>query len=261
MSLLISDALAEDAAATAASATDPLLSLLPLVLFAVVFYFLLIRPQAKRQKEHKRMVDALAKGDEVVTVGRHRRAHRRPGRELHPGRDRRRRPGQGPPRRRGGGAAQGLPQGPLSRSRGRRWAPAHGRPRRPPCRAAGAGRSDPARRAPPPPRQRLEAAMNQYPLWKNLLILGVVLVGLVLALPNVFSQDPSIEITAARGSEMTDGQRGRGPRRPGERQGPLQADRYPAMGASSWCASPPPAISCAARRRSKTPCRSATAAR
>ena len=41
--------------------------------------------------------------------------------------------------------------------------------------------------------------MNQYPLWKNLLILGMVLVGLVLALPNLFSQDPSIEITAARG--------------------------------------------------------------
>ncbi len=45
--------------------------------------------------------------------------------------------------------------------------------------------------------------MNQYPLWKNLLILGVVLAGLVLALPNVFSQDPSIEISANRGSEVT----------------------------------------------------------
>ena len=39
------------------------------MLFAVVFYFLLIRPQSKRQKEHKRMVEALAKGDEVVTMG------------------------------------------------------------------------------------------------------------------------------------------------------------------------------------------------
>jgi preprotein translocase subunit YajC len=45
------------------------MTLLPLALFAVVFYFLLIRPQAKRQKEHKKMVDSLAKGDEVVTVG------------------------------------------------------------------------------------------------------------------------------------------------------------------------------------------------
>jgi preprotein translocase subunit YajC len=68
MSFFISDALAEAPAAGAAGA-DPLISLLPLVLFAVVFYFLLIRPQSKRQKEHKRMVEALAKGDEVVTAG------------------------------------------------------------------------------------------------------------------------------------------------------------------------------------------------
>jgi preprotein translocase subunit SecD len=45
--------------------------------------------------------------------------------------------------------------------------------------------------------------MNQYPLWKNLLILGVVLFGLVLALPNIYSQDPSIEISADRGHEIT----------------------------------------------------------
>jgi len=69
MSLLISDAMAQDAATAASAVTDPLLSLLPLVLFGVVFYFLLIRPQAKRQKEHKRMIDALTKGDEVVTMG------------------------------------------------------------------------------------------------------------------------------------------------------------------------------------------------
>ncbi|MBK5968451.1 MULTISPECIES: protein translocase subunit SecD [Thiorhodovibrio] len=47
--------------------------------------------------------------------------------------------------------------------------------------------------------------MNHYPLWKNLSILAVILVGLLLALPNLFSQDPSIEITAERGVEMTDG--------------------------------------------------------
>ena len=44
-------------------------SLLPLVLMFVVLYFIMIRPQMKRQKEHKSMVDALAKGDEVVTSG------------------------------------------------------------------------------------------------------------------------------------------------------------------------------------------------
>ncbi|HSO80431.1 MAG TPA: protein translocase subunit SecD [Chromatiaceae bacterium] len=45
--------------------------------------------------------------------------------------------------------------------------------------------------------------MNRYPLWKNLLILGVILVSLVLALPNFFPQDPSIEVSAARKAEMT----------------------------------------------------------
>jgi len=45
--------------------------------------------------------------------------------------------------------------------------------------------------------------MNRYPLWKNLLILGVILVSLVLALPNFFSQDPSIEVSAARKTEMS----------------------------------------------------------
>jgi len=42
---------------------------LPLVLIFVVFYFLLIRPQTKRAKEHKKMVAGLSKGDEVVTNG------------------------------------------------------------------------------------------------------------------------------------------------------------------------------------------------
>jgi preprotein translocase subunit YajC len=69
MSFLISDANAQAAAAGAGSMSDPLFTLLPLVLFAVVFYFLLIRPQSKRQKEHKRMVDGLTKGDEVLTLG------------------------------------------------------------------------------------------------------------------------------------------------------------------------------------------------
>lgn len=44
-------------------------SLIPLIILFVVFYFLLIRPQTKRMKEHKQMVDSLAKGDEIVTNG------------------------------------------------------------------------------------------------------------------------------------------------------------------------------------------------
>jgi preprotein translocase subunit YajC len=57
--------------AQAAGAAQPnvVMQLLPLILIFVVFYFLLIRPQAKRAKEHKAMVSALAVGDEVVTSG------------------------------------------------------------------------------------------------------------------------------------------------------------------------------------------------
>jgi preprotein translocase subunit SecD len=46
--------------------------------------------------------------------------------------------------------------------------------------------------------------MNQYPLWKNLLILAVILVGLLFALPNLFSQDPSIEVTGTRDVEISE---------------------------------------------------------
>lgn len=45
------------------------LGLLPLVLIFVIFYFLLIRPQQKRAKEHKTMLDSLKKGDKIVTSG------------------------------------------------------------------------------------------------------------------------------------------------------------------------------------------------
>jgi preprotein translocase subunit YajC len=49
--------------------SDPLLGFLPLIIIFVLFYFLLIRPQNKKQKEHRQMVDALGSGDEVVTGG------------------------------------------------------------------------------------------------------------------------------------------------------------------------------------------------
>ena len=57
------------AQAAAGDTTSTLVSLLPLVLMFVVLYFIMIRPQMKRTKEHKAMVAALAKGDEVVTAG------------------------------------------------------------------------------------------------------------------------------------------------------------------------------------------------
>jgi preprotein translocase subunit YajC len=66
--VLISTAFAQTAA-PAASPESSLLSLLPLVAMFVVLYFIMIRPQMKRQKEQRAMIEALAKGDEVVTAG------------------------------------------------------------------------------------------------------------------------------------------------------------------------------------------------
>jgi len=51
------------------SAVNPMLQLFPLVLIFVIFYFLLIRPQKSRDKEHKKMLSNLNKNDEVVTTG------------------------------------------------------------------------------------------------------------------------------------------------------------------------------------------------
>jgi preprotein translocase subunit YajC len=56
-------------AAGAAGGSDTLMGMLPIVLMFVVLYFLMIRPQMKKAKEHKTMLEALQKGDEVVAVG------------------------------------------------------------------------------------------------------------------------------------------------------------------------------------------------
>jgi preprotein translocase subunit YajC len=61
-------------AQTAAGAADPglmgsLTTFAPIIIMFVVMYFIMIRPQQKRQKELKTMMDALGKGDEVITVG------------------------------------------------------------------------------------------------------------------------------------------------------------------------------------------------
>ncbi len=53
----------------AASGGTDLMSMLPIILMFVVLYFVMIRPQMKRAKEHKAMVDALQKGDEVIAAG------------------------------------------------------------------------------------------------------------------------------------------------------------------------------------------------
>ena len=69
--MFISSAFAQTAPAAAGETgiLSSMTSMLPLVLMFVVLYFVMIRPQMKKQKEHRNMIDALAKGDEVATAG------------------------------------------------------------------------------------------------------------------------------------------------------------------------------------------------
>jgi preprotein translocase subunit YajC len=69
--MFISSAFAQTAPAAAAGGDmqSTLMSMLPLLLMFAVLYFVMIRPQMKKQKEHRSMIDALAKGDEIVTAG------------------------------------------------------------------------------------------------------------------------------------------------------------------------------------------------
>lgn len=66
MSFFISDAMAQGAGSQSASAFE---LIVPLVIMFGIFYFLLIRPQQKKAKEHKSLVEALKKGDEIITNG------------------------------------------------------------------------------------------------------------------------------------------------------------------------------------------------
>lgn len=66
MSFLISDAMAQNAAQPQGGGFE---FLIMIAIFFAIMYFMIIRPQTKRAKEHKKMVDALARGDEVVTNG------------------------------------------------------------------------------------------------------------------------------------------------------------------------------------------------
>lgn len=68
MDFFISNAMAEGAAATTGG-VGALAEFLPLILLFVIFYFMLIRPQMKRAKEHKALIEGIQKGDEIVTNG------------------------------------------------------------------------------------------------------------------------------------------------------------------------------------------------
>ena len=65
---LVSQAYAQTASA-GNSATSSWMSFIPIILMIVIFYFLLIRPSQKKEKERKKMIDAIQKGDKVLTIG------------------------------------------------------------------------------------------------------------------------------------------------------------------------------------------------
>ncbi|SFD51981.1 preprotein translocase subunit YajC [Massilia yuzhufengensis] len=67
--MFISNAYAQTTTAADPGILGSMTTFLPLILMFVVMYFLMIRPQQKRQREAKAMMDALAKGDEVATAG------------------------------------------------------------------------------------------------------------------------------------------------------------------------------------------------
>lgn len=64
---MISNAYAQVAAAP--SGTDSMIGMLPIFVMFILLYFLMIRPQMKKSKEQKQMLDALQKGDEVIAMG------------------------------------------------------------------------------------------------------------------------------------------------------------------------------------------------
>jgi preprotein translocase subunit YajC len=57
------------AQAAGGAASNPIMQFLPLILIFAIMYFLMIRPQQKKAKEHKAMVEALRRGDQVITQG------------------------------------------------------------------------------------------------------------------------------------------------------------------------------------------------
>ncbi|MGL9759813.1 MAG: preprotein translocase subunit YajC [Symbiopectobacterium sp.] len=65
MSFFISDAVAE----TGAPAQSPYSLVIMLAVFGLIFYFMILRPQQKRAKDHKKLMNSISKGDEVLTTG------------------------------------------------------------------------------------------------------------------------------------------------------------------------------------------------
>jgi preprotein translocase subunit YajC len=69
MDFFISTAYAEGAGPAGAPAAAGLLEVLPLIVIFAIFYFVFVRPESRRKKEHRKMVETMEVGDEVVTTG------------------------------------------------------------------------------------------------------------------------------------------------------------------------------------------------
>ena len=69
LTLAFAQSAAQPAQAATQGQSSPLMSLLPIALIFVIFYFLLIRPQKKQQQDHAKMIEGLVKNDDVVTSG------------------------------------------------------------------------------------------------------------------------------------------------------------------------------------------------
>ena len=67
--MFISNAYAQAAGGASGDPMSSIMSFLPMIAMFAVLYFVMIRPQMKKQKEHRAMIEALAAGDEVVTAG------------------------------------------------------------------------------------------------------------------------------------------------------------------------------------------------
>ncbi|MDP1567205.1 MAG: preprotein translocase subunit YajC, partial [Polaromonas sp.] len=182
--MFISSAFAQTAPAAAAEGgmMSSLTSMLPLVLMFVVLYFVMIRPQMKKQKEHRAMIDALAKGDEVVTAGgvlgkvtkmgeAYLGVEVANGVEIQLQRS---------------AIVQVLPKGSITYAE-------DGFPQ---------GWPAPARPVPSFPRN--STLMNRYPVWKYAIIVVALLIAALYTLPNFFGEAPAVQVSSARTSVKID---------------------------------------------------------
>ena len=161
---------------------------LPIILMFVVLYFLMIRPQMKRAKEHKTMLAALKKGDEVVTAGG------MVGKVTKVGESYVTLEVSRADRRRQRAIEMTLPEGARCR---------------PCCPTARSSRSEPAASQPAAGAHHARTSdassdlaepdpMNRYPIWKYAIIALALVFGLLYTLPNFFGEAPAVQVSSGK---------------------------------------------------------------